>query len=211
MENAGLLIGQNDPVWKISRIPLAARGEAEAYLRTAADPSRLVDLLEFIFSEDPELEYPESNLIAWPLTANGLRRGGRELPVFLAYRALLLAGGWEWLAQPRLEEAEDRIELCLSAAQRLAVQEGTASIIAFVKQVCEDTGYPPEPPEEPAVQGEDMIEKIVRGEAEDASFPPPLLARSRAGSFSAGYPGGGRPQREANGSGRGPAQLRMEF
>lgn len=204
MENAGLLIGQDDPVWKINRVPLADREEAAAYLRTAADPSRLVDLLEFIFSEDPELKYPESSLLAWPLTANGLRRKGRELPVFLTYRALLLAGCWEWIPRSRLGEAEHRIELCLSAAHRLAVREGKASTIAFVKQACEDNGFPPEAFEGDddarTTRGRETIAKIVRREAEDASYPPPLVVRPRV-----------RRPPLGSGSGRGPSQLRMEF
>ncbi len=208
MENAGLLIGQVDPVWKINRIPLAAREEASAFLRAAADSSRLIDLLEFIFSEDPELKYPASNLVAWPLTANGLRRKGRELPVFLAYRALLLAGCWDWIPHSRLDEAEYRIELCLSAAQRLAVREGKASTIAFVKQACEDNGFPPEAfnwdEEAGTTRGQETIASIVRREAGDASFPPLLLARSRAGRSPRGTGNNELPR-------RGPSQLRMEF
>jgi len=186
MENTRILIGQNDPVWKLGKIPIAEPVEAKAFLRTAAPVAALIDILEFIFSEDPDLSHPESNLIAWPLTANGIRRKDRNLAIFLAYRSLLLNWylelyGGEWGRHYR--KIEQRLIQCIYWAYKLALREGKAATITFVKQTFKEVGLPEQMLKEiesiDTIYSSARINRVINRELKDAFFPPTSMARRK--------------------------------
>ncbi|MEA1926615.1 MAG: hypothetical protein U9N73_00285 [Candidatus Auribacterota bacterium] len=191
MDNAELLIGLNDPVWKIDRLAVRKPIEIMAFNRTTADSSRLIGILEYIFSADPVLNNPESNMLAWPLTANGIGRRDQRLPIFLAYRCLLL----DWYLdlcfnrwQSHYGETEYRSKICLRLAYQLAEEKGSASMITFIRDVAEKINLSGEAlrtmQKEDRVISPEEIDKIIIRETKTPYFPPTTINRSGRTFFS---------------------------
>jgi hypothetical protein len=144
---------------------------------TAAVPTDILrQCLEFIAGMAfDELLYPGCREMLWPLTANGIRRRDAGLPVFLAYRALLLDQppprpmsrifGTRWI-----RNQERRVRQCLRAARQLADDTGNDSDIRIVRSIDEAITFDEYLPPEKRLTAA-QIAAIVNAEAACAAEP----------------------------------------
>ena len=131
-----------DPSWNIRpgehQIP---RVLLTAFETTTVSSGILRQCLEFIAGRlFGEFIPPGCRMMLWPLTANGIRRKDADLPIFLAFRALLLDHQCTSLSRlvtwyGKGGDPERRALNCIRAAHQLVANNGNNADIQLVRNI----------------------------------------------------------------------------
>jgi hypothetical protein len=142
VQNLYALTAVKDPLWGPLDVAVTQRELPQAVLRAAAPSDVLRGCLTALLHPDrptPRLRNP----VLYALTAAGIARRDRHLPVFLAYRAILL--GYAQADVARMMPGERgpysaRLTACLALAHRAAAQQGDVGDTHLVESIAESLG-----------------------------------------------------------------------
>ena len=170
--NFHMLTQVRDPLWGLGDLLIMRDEIAPALKTTGVSSEMLRDCLDHLAEIDRDLQNVSVCKLAWPLTANCIRRRDALLPVFLAYRAaILISSAWRRRGpESARRPLTARAKLCLRAAWKVASTSRRLSDVHFIETMSARI-FPDDPFDWVAKLSEKRIEAILKTEAGNDSDP----------------------------------------